>query len=232
MVGLARTACRRYGSADQARPLPMSTPPRPLPPKKDVALALLEGPSLYIHLDPRKPEVVVPAYFKKQPQLVLQVGLNMAIAIPDLKVDEQGITCTLSFNRSPFWCRVPWTAVYGLVDEDGKGMVWPDEVPAEVAAQRDPKAPRGPAAAPKPKGAREARKKLAAAKAPTEDTPPVTEPPQALRERTPRAEERPRSVGPTLAEPPSRPAPASPRVPEPGKPPGKRELPPYLRIVK
>ena len=67
----------------------MSTPTRPLPPKKDVALALLQGPSLFIHLDPRKTEVVVPVYFKKQHQLVLQVGMNMAIAIPDLKVDDE-----------------------------------------------------------------------------------------------------------------------------------------------
>jgi len=44
----------------------------------------------------------VPAYFKKQPQLVLQVGLNMAIQIPDLKVDDEGVTCTLSFNRARF----------------------------------------------------------------------------------------------------------------------------------
>src|SRR5215471_7887987 len=119
----------------------MSTPSRPLPPKKDVATALLQGPSLYIHLDPRKPDVIVPQYFKKQPQLVLQVGLNMAIPIPDLKVEDDGITCTLSFNRKPFWCRLPWTAVFALVGEDMKGMVWPDEVPAEVAASRDAKPP-------------------------------------------------------------------------------------------
>src|SRR5215471_2823729 len=119
----------------------MSTPSRPLPPKKDVATALLQGPSLYIHLDPRKPDVIVPQYFKKQPQLVLQVGLNMAIPIPDLKVDDDAITCTLSFSRKPFWCRLPWTAVFALVGEDMKGMVWPDEVPAEVAAQREAKPP-------------------------------------------------------------------------------------------
>jgi stringent starvation protein B len=110
---------------------------RPLPLKKDVALALLQGPSMFIHLDPRKANVAVPPYFKKQPQLVLQVGLNMAIPIPDLQVDDDGVTCTLSFNRSPFWCKLPWSAVYALVGEDGRGMVWPSEVPAEVAAQME-----------------------------------------------------------------------------------------------
>ena len=79
----------------------------------------------------------VPPYFKKQPQLVLQVGLNMAIPIPDLKVDDDGVTCTLSFSRTPFWCSLPWTAVYALVGEDGRGMIWPTEVPREVAAQME-----------------------------------------------------------------------------------------------
>src|SRR4051812_1369251 len=118
----------------------MSTPTRPLPPKKEVAMALLEGPSVYVHLDPRKPEVMVPPWLKKQAQLVLQVGLNMAIPIPDLKVDDTGVSCTLSFNRAPFWCQLPWTAIYALVGEDGRGMVWPSEVPSEVAAQMESKA--------------------------------------------------------------------------------------------
>lgn len=106
-----------------------------LPPKKDVALALLQGTSLYVHLDPRREQVLVPKHFLDQPQLVLQVGLNMAVKIPDLEVDEEGITCTLSFNRTPFWCRLPWSAVFALVGEDGRGMVWPDDVPSELAAQ-------------------------------------------------------------------------------------------------
>ena len=43
--------------------------------------------------------------------------------------------CPLSFSRSPFWCALPWSAIYALVSEDGPGMVWPDDVPPEVAAQ-------------------------------------------------------------------------------------------------
>ncbi len=106
-----------------------------LPPKKDVAVALLKGPSVYVHLDPRADDVIVPNWFKKQPQLVLQIGLSMAVPIPDLEVGESGISCTLSFNRSPFWCSMPWTAIYALVGEDGRGMIWPDDVPGELAAK-------------------------------------------------------------------------------------------------
>src|SRR5579883_1488941 len=108
---------------------------QPLPPKKEVALALLERSSVNVHLDPRQTAVVVPPWFKKQPQLVLQIGLNMPVPIPDLRLDDQGMSCTLSFNRSPFYCVVPWGSVFAMVGEDGRGMVWPDDVPAEVARQ-------------------------------------------------------------------------------------------------
>jgi|GEM_PF-345012 len=109
-----------------------------LPPKPDVALALLQSTmSVYVHLDPRGDDVKVPAWFKKQPQLVLQVGLNMAVPIPDLDVGQGALSCTLSFNRRPEFCRIPWDAIYGLVGDDGRGMIWPESIPPEVASARD-----------------------------------------------------------------------------------------------
>jgi stringent starvation protein B len=113
--------------------LPMQ--PTRLPRKKDVAIALLEQATVFVHIDPRAAEVFVPPWFKRQPQLVLQIGLNMPVPIPDLDVSDHGLSCTLSFNRSPFHCRIPWAAVFALVGESGRGMVWPDDVPPEVAAQ-------------------------------------------------------------------------------------------------
>jgi stringent starvation protein B len=109
-------------------------PTQPLPPKKEVALALLERTSVFVHLDPRAAAVVVPLGFKKQAQLVLQVGLNMPVPIRDLHLDDEGMTCTLSFNRTPFFCVVPWSSVYAVVGcDDGRGMIWPEDVPPEVA---------------------------------------------------------------------------------------------------
>ena len=106
-----------------------------LPPKKEVVLKLLEETDVMVHLDPRHVDVCVPKWFKKQPQLVLQIGLNLPVPIPDLEVDDEALTCTLSFNRTPFFCFLPWDSIYALVGGDGRGMVWPDDVPAEVAAQ-------------------------------------------------------------------------------------------------
>jgi len=118
-----------------------------LPPKNEVLTALLEHSSVYIHLDPRGEEVLVPNWFKKQPQLVLQIGLNLAVPIRDLQLTERGVTCTLSFNRSPHLCFLPWPSVFALVAENGRGMVWPDDVPPEVVVQQSPP-PQGPALAP------------------------------------------------------------------------------------
>lgn len=118
----------------------------PLPSKKAVALDLLERTSLFVHLDPRRPGVIVPLVFAKQPQLVLQIGLNMAIAIPDLEVGETGISCTLSFNRRPHFCRLPWSAIYALIGQEGGGMVWPEDVPPEVVAQQRSAAKKEPPA--------------------------------------------------------------------------------------
>ncbi len=126
----------------------MAAPPR-LPPKKEVAIALLEQSTLFIHLDPRAEPVRVPPWFKKQPQLVLQVGLNMVVPIPDLEVTDEGISCTLSFNRQPHFCWIPWEAVFALVGDHGRGMVWPEDVPKEVAAQAAQQQPKKDTAAPK-----------------------------------------------------------------------------------
>lgn len=204
----------------------MSTPKPPIPTKKDVTLALLQGPSVFVHLDPRKPGVVVPPWFKQQPQLVLQIGLNMPVPIPDLDVSDEGITCTLSFNRSPHWCKLPWSAIYALVGEDGRAMLWPDDVPPEVAAQleRAAKKPRLAAVDSSEDGKTKARpsraKKKPAAK-------PAPEPLQVAPSPEPAAEEAPEAAP---APPAPRPAPStSPALKRPGK---KRELPPYLRVVK
>lgn len=105
------------------------------PPKEDVARALLLRGSVYVHLDPRLDEVEVPTWLTGQPQLVLQVGLDLPLPIPDLRVDSEGVFGTLSFNRSPFTCMVPWEAVFALLGDDGMGMVWVEDMPPEIVAE-------------------------------------------------------------------------------------------------
>ena len=109
------------------------------PDKLEVARALLERGSVFVYLDPRAEGVLVPQWFGKQPQLVLQFGLNLPVPIPDLAIDEDGVFGTLSFNRSPFGCTVPWSAVFALVGDDGMGMVWQEDLPEEIASEVEQK---------------------------------------------------------------------------------------------
>ncbi|MDI1431972.1 ClpXP protease specificity-enhancing factor SspB [Polyangium sorediatum] len=222
----------------------MSDGHQKLPPKKEVALALLEGPSMYVHLDPRRSGVLVPKRFLDKPQLVLQIGLNMFIPIPDLKVDDEGISCTLSFDRAPFWCLMPWNAIYALVGEDGRGMMWPTDIPPEVVAQMQaPPQQAKDAQKPVPK---RPRPRLAAVgdappepeeKALAEDSAPASAPPSeeaaakedASGEAAAAAEssaEEPKTVEATES-----PRPQAAPAQLPGRKP-RRELPPYLRVVK
>ena len=76
----------------------MANPP---PDKHELMLKLLEHGSVFMHLDPRRPGVIVPLHFRTQSQLVLQIGLNFPIPIRDLEIDAEGVRCTLSFNRQP-----------------------------------------------------------------------------------------------------------------------------------
>jgi hypothetical protein len=124
-----------------------------LPSKRDVARSLLLKGAVFVHLDPRVEDVIVPQWLKRQPQLVLQVGLDMPVPIPDLRVDDSGVFGTLSFNRTAFTCRVPWAAVFAVVGDDGRGMVWPGSMPREIAAEVDREAQRSPHAASTEEGA-------------------------------------------------------------------------------
>jgi len=178
-----------------------------LPPKRDVALALVQtAASVFIHLDPRAADVIVPSWFKNQPELVLQIGLNLVPPIVDLDIGTDALSATLSFNRRPEFCKVPWPAVWGLVGDDGRGMIWPESVPPEVAARAPGRASGSARSGGGQRGSRKAAPHLRAAGTPGEPAQP---------DPAPRAESE-----------------AKVDAKAPGTEQKKRELPPYLRVVK
>jgi hypothetical protein len=207
--------------------------------KREFATTLLQESSVFIHLDPRRDGVSVPGWLKRQPQLVLQVGLNMALPILDLDIGEQAICCTLSFNRSPFFCRVPWPAVFGLVGEDGRGRIWPEDVPIEVAAQMKQQASKEAAKQTAKAQRQQARGRLQAIPSPAA----AKAQPETLAQKT--EAETTEQAAASPPEPPILKESSEPKKPEarpgaaksvrPSAPPGsagKRELPSYLRVVK
>lgn len=240
-----------------------------LPPKKEVALALLERSNVDIYLDPRAQGVVVPPQFRKEPRLILKIGLNMPVPIPDLRLDDESMSCTLSFSRTPFFCVVPWPSVFAIVGEDGRGMVWPDDVPQELAVKMiedkkpsDKDTPASPASAAggsrnggrgrraltsvedhhaessegdaprrRPKKKKNERPTLVALPSPERERPAPPESARAARpggEKVDKPEERKPEGRPQIAPE----MPVVVRRPPPGPTRPKRELPPYLRVVK
>lgn len=205
------------------------------PPKKEQLQKLLERGNVFVHLDPRVDGVVVPAWHAQKPQLVLQLGLHFAVPIPDLKIDDRGVRCTLSFNRSPFSCDLPWTAVYAMVAEDGQVTVWPTELPPELVPQASP-VRRAP---PTSRSNRGRAADAAEATRETGDAPALPDRPR------PHIAAVPSTKAPRLAPvTPLKPAPAtaaadesdsSPDDPSPSTPgdrKGSRERPAWLRVVK
>jgi stringent starvation protein B len=109
----------------------MSSPERP--PKQQAFLALLKEGSTSLHLDARRAGVSVPEAFRGDAHLMLQYGYDLAIPIPDLEVDDYGVRATLSFARTPHTTVIPWSAVYAIASVDGRGVLYPEDVPSDVS---------------------------------------------------------------------------------------------------
>lgn len=108
------------------------------PSKQKTFLSMLTEGWVSLHLDARRPGVVVPGPFASQPHLVLQYGRNMPIAIPDLEVTEAGVSATLSFSRVPHRTYVPWSAVYVISCTDASGVLYREDLPAELHGFGEP----------------------------------------------------------------------------------------------
>lgn len=209
-----------------------------LPPKKEVARTLLLRGSVFVHLDPRPSGVSVPPWLRNQAQLVLQIGLDMPIPIPDLRVDDEGVYGTLSFQRSPYTCVVPWEAIFALVGEDGRGMVWPDSMPPEITAEieREVGRRRSDGKKPKPPGGTRRKSRRDEDTRPVAQQPalaavpePADEPDETARV-TPLRVVADRGAGASRKKAPAAVSTDRDKEKKRGKKP--RELPPYLRVIK
>jgi stringent starvation protein B len=109
----------------------MQSPERPS--KQEAFLAFLRGGWTSLHLDARRPGVIVPTHLRGEAHLVLQYGYDLPIPISDLEIDDLGVRATLSFSKSPQRTVVPWSAVYVVACVDGRGILYHDDVPEDVS---------------------------------------------------------------------------------------------------
>jgi hypothetical protein len=98
----------------------------PIAKLKQQIVSQLLGELDYVLLvvDPRSPGVTLPAEVTEPGQPVgLHIGFHLAIPIPDLQLTDLGITGTLSFNRAPFHCALPWASVV-QVSVGAEHLLW------------------------------------------------------------------------------------------------------------
>ncbi len=109
----------------------MSSPERPS--KQQAFLALLKEGWTSLHLDARRSDVLVPESFRREAHLILQYGHDLPIPIPDLEIDQDGVRATLSFSRAAHATFIPWSAVYAVTGDDGRGVLFAEDVPSDVS---------------------------------------------------------------------------------------------------
>jgi stringent starvation protein B len=101
-----------------------------VPSKKQTLLQYLQRGVTMVHLDARRPGVLVPQQYATEAHL--RLNLSYRYHIPDFEIDDRRIQATLSFSGSPFQCVLPWESIFGITSHAGDGQVWPEDLPTEV----------------------------------------------------------------------------------------------------
>jgi len=113
--------------------------------KKGRLLQALDRGLAMIHLDARRPGVLVPASLRGEAHL--RLNLSYRFDPPDLSVGDWGVRCTLSFSGSRFNVAVPWSALFAVTCHTTKEFwIYPDDMPEELVRQTaaPPDEARGP----------------------------------------------------------------------------------------
>lgn len=113
-----------------------SATPDPTEAKRAHFRRLLDDGIATLHLDPRAAGVDVPKHLRSQPMLLLNYSWRYRLA--DFAFDGDEVIASLSFQGAPYRCVVPWQAVFAVTDPRREGIVWPDDVPADLREQADP----------------------------------------------------------------------------------------------
>ncbi len=91
--------------------------------------SLLEGDHTFIHIDTRLEGVELPEQLMSKHNVTLKLSRQFRGEIK-LKSDE--IAADLLFPEGYHSCKIPLDAVWGITDETGKNMIWPQSTPKEI----------------------------------------------------------------------------------------------------
>ena len=118
--------------------------------KKDRLLEALDKGMTMVHLDARRPGVLVPEHLKGE--LHLMLNLSYRFDPPDLSVGEWGVRQTLTFQGRRFTIAIPWSALYAISSHVTREFwMYPEEMPKELLESPGGQAALGPTG-PAPEG--------------------------------------------------------------------------------
>ena len=101
------------------------------PEKKQHLLSALDRGMVMVHLDARRPGVVVPSEFRTESHL--RLNLSYRFEPSDLSVGEWGLRSTLRFSGNRFTVAIPWCAVFGITSHASHEFwMFPDDMPPEL----------------------------------------------------------------------------------------------------
>jgi stringent starvation protein B len=104
------------------------------PDKKERLLTALEKGMVMVHLDARRPGVLVPENLRDE--VHLRLNLSYRFEPPDLSVGEWGVKSTLSFGGKRFRVSIPWSALFAITSHVTREFwMYPDDMPPEVLKQ-------------------------------------------------------------------------------------------------
>ena len=99
--------------------------------KRSRLLTALEQGMVMIHLDARRPGVLVPVDLKAEAHL--RLNLSYRFDPPDLTINDWGVRSTLSFKGQRFIVAVPWSALFAVHSYASEDFwMYPDDMPPEL----------------------------------------------------------------------------------------------------
>jgi hypothetical protein len=101
-------------------------------PKADAVINWISEGMVRVHFDASSPFANVPKHLRKRTNCVFELAYNMPLPISDLKIDQEGISGTLSFGGYGWlFCKVQWPAVFCVTQGDRVG-VWLNDAPEDM----------------------------------------------------------------------------------------------------
>lgn len=103
--------------------------------KAEVLEELLEKGMVQVLIDSRIDGVTVPPHLMGD--LQLRLNLSRRFGLP-LTLADEGVEATLTFQKVPHDCIIPWKAIYAIVSYvTGEPFLFAEDVPLEVVLEAD-----------------------------------------------------------------------------------------------